>query len=184
MLWILRTLDHHSKSKLVSEYFIILLALYLKLLCDPCLGDCEREKKVTYWYLGRYVFSLHTCNKNSPNISPALIFIRRYIYQELLYFWVAYLTFQKVILISSLFFLNKQDCFSVEGEDLRHDFERLQLAMEMVGFLPKTRRQWVCLLYSYIFGREQNHNVCFTSSSSLVLWKNFLTNIPNLIPPC
>lgn len=29
----------------------------------------------------------------------------------------------------------------VEGEDLRHDFERLQLAMEMVGFLPKTRRQ-------------------------------------------
>lgn len=34
-----------------------------------------------------------------------------------------------------------QDCFTVEGEDLRHDFERLQLAMEMVGFLPKTRRQ-------------------------------------------
>ncbi|KAM7151107.1 unconventional myosin-IXa isoform 3-T5 [Macrochelys suwanniensis] len=34
-----------------------------------------------------------------------------------------------------------QDCFSVEGEDLKHDFERLQLAMEMVGFLPKTRRQ-------------------------------------------
>lgn len=39
--------------------------------------------------------------------------------------------------------LIQQDCFSVEGEDLKHDFERLQLAMEMVGFLPKTRRQWV-----------------------------------------
>ncbi|XP_025900890.1 unconventional myosin-IXa [Nothoprocta perdicaria] len=38
------------------------------------------------------------------------------------------------------------DCFSVEGEDLKHDFERLQLAMEMVGFLPKTRRQIFSLL--------------------------------------
>ncbi|KAM7151110.1 unconventional myosin-IXa isoform 6-T8 [Macrochelys suwanniensis] len=36
---------------------------------------------------------------------------------------------------------SEPDCFSVEGEDLKHDFERLQLAMEMVGFLPKTRRQ-------------------------------------------
>uniref|UniRef100_A0A8C5QW47 Myosin IXA n=1 Tax=Leptobrachium leishanense TaxID=445787 RepID=A0A8C5QW47_9ANUR len=35
---------------------------------------------------------------------------------------------------------------SVEGEDLRHDFERLQLAMEMVGFLPATRKQIVSLL--------------------------------------
>ncbi|XP_028630220.1 unconventional myosin-IXa isoform X3 [Grammomys surdaster] len=43
-------------------------------------------------------------------------------------------------------FLNQQDCFTVEGEDLRHDFERLQLAMEMVGFLPKTRRQIFSLL--------------------------------------
>ncbi|RMB94501.1 hypothetical protein DUI87_29312 [Hirundo rustica rustica] len=39
-----------------------------------------------------------------------------------------------------------QDCFSVEGEDLKHDFERLQLAMEMVGFLPKTRKQIFSLL--------------------------------------
>uniref|UniRef100_A0A8D2NGY7 Myosin IXA n=1 Tax=Zonotrichia albicollis TaxID=44394 RepID=A0A8D2NGY7_ZONAL len=39
-----------------------------------------------------------------------------------------------------------QDCFSVEGEDLKHDFERLQLAMEMVGFLPRTRRQIFSLL--------------------------------------
>lgn len=30
----------------------------------------------------------------------------------------------------------------MEGEDLKHDFERLQLAMEMVGFLPATRKQY------------------------------------------
>lgn len=28
-----------------------------------------------------------------------------------------------------------------DGEDLQHDFERLKQAMEMVGFLPATRRQ-------------------------------------------
>nr|XP_057934920.1 unconventional myosin-IXAa isoform X3 [Doryrhamphus excisus] len=39
-----------------------------------------------------------------------------------------------------------QDCFTVEGEDLRHDFERLQLGMEMVGFLPATRKQIFSLL--------------------------------------
>uniref|UniRef100_A0A8C3AS73 Myosin IXA n=1 Tax=Cyclopterus lumpus TaxID=8103 RepID=A0A8C3AS73_CYCLU len=39
-----------------------------------------------------------------------------------------------------------QDCFTVEGEDLKHDFERLQLAMEMVGFLPSTRKKIFCLL--------------------------------------
>ncbi|KAI2648658.1 Unconventional myosin-IXAb [Labeo rohita] len=38
------------------------------------------------------------------------------------------------------------DCFMVEGEDLKHDFERLQLAMEMVGFLPTTRKQIFSLL--------------------------------------
>ncbi|XP_055984772.1 unconventional myosin-IXa isoform X2 [Sorex fumeus] len=41
---------------------------------------------------------------------------------------------------------SEPDCFTVEDEDLRHDFERLQLAMEMVGFLPKTRRQIFSLL--------------------------------------
>lgn len=40
-----------------------------------------------------------------------------------------------------LLYLVWQDCFTVEGEDLKHDFERLQLAMEMVGFLPTTRKQ-------------------------------------------
>ncbi|XP_035388046.1 unconventional myosin-IXAa isoform X3 [Electrophorus electricus] len=39
-----------------------------------------------------------------------------------------------------------QDGFTVEGEDLKHDFERLQLAMEMVGFLPATRKQIFSLL--------------------------------------
>ncbi|XP_052416145.1 unconventional myosin-IXAa isoform X4 [Carassius gibelio] len=43
-------------------------------------------------------------------------------------------------------YLNQQDCFTVEGEDLKHDFERLQLAMEMVGFLPVTRKQIFSLL--------------------------------------
>uniref|UniRef100_A0A672JR19 Myosin IXAa n=1 Tax=Salarias fasciatus TaxID=181472 RepID=A0A672JR19_SALFA len=41
---------------------------------------------------------------------------------------------------------SEPDCFTVEGEDLKHDFERLQLAMEMVGFLPATRKQIFCLL--------------------------------------
>ncbi|KAM9861016.1 unconventional myosin-IXAa [Aulostomus maculatus] len=38
------------------------------------------------------------------------------------------------------------DCFTVEGEDLKHDFERLQLGMEMVGFLPATCKQIFSLL--------------------------------------
>nr|DBA31560.1 TPA: hypothetical protein GDO54_007387 [Pyxicephalus adspersus] len=41
---------------------------------------------------------------------------------------------------------DETDSLSGEGEDLRHDFERLQLAMEMVGFLSATRRQIVSLL--------------------------------------
>uniref|UniRef100_A0A3Q2YMA6 Myosin IXA n=1 Tax=Hippocampus comes TaxID=109280 RepID=A0A3Q2YMA6_HIPCM len=41
---------------------------------------------------------------------------------------------------------SEADCFTVEGEDLKHDFERLQLGMEMVGFLPYTRKQIFSLL--------------------------------------
>ncbi|XP_044210725.1 unconventional myosin-IXAa isoform X2 [Thunnus albacares] len=41
---------------------------------------------------------------------------------------------------------SEPDCFTVEGEDLKHDFERLQLGMEMVGFLPATRKQIFSLL--------------------------------------
>nr|XP_045016658.1 unconventional myosin-IXa isoform X4 [Jaculus jaculus] len=50
-----------------------------------------------------------------------------------------------------------QDCFMVEGEDLKHDFERLQLAMEMVGFLPKTRRQIFSLLSAIL----HLGNICY-----------------------
>ncbi|KAM8973992.1 unconventional myosin-IXa isoform 2-T2 [Pelodytes ibericus] len=41
---------------------------------------------------------------------------------------------------------DETDSLGGEGEDLRHDFERLQLAMEMVGFLTATRKQIVSLL--------------------------------------
>uniref|UniRef100_A0A667YXC6 Myosin IXAb n=1 Tax=Myripristis murdjan TaxID=586833 RepID=A0A667YXC6_9TELE len=44
------------------------------------------------------------------------------------------------------YYESELDCFTVEGEDLKHDFERLQLAMEMVGFLPVTRKQIFSLL--------------------------------------
>ncbi|XP_072528322.1 unconventional myosin-IXAb isoform X7 [Salminus brasiliensis] len=44
------------------------------------------------------------------------------------------------------YYESELDCFTVEGEDLKHDFERLQLAMEMVGFLPATRKQILSLL--------------------------------------
>uniref|UniRef100_A0A674PN07 Myosin IXA n=1 Tax=Takifugu rubripes TaxID=31033 RepID=A0A674PN07_TAKRU len=44
------------------------------------------------------------------------------------------------------YYESELDCFTVEGEDLKHDFERLQLAMEMVGFLPTTRKQIFSLL--------------------------------------
>ncbi|NXX95728.1 MYO9A protein, partial [Centropus bengalensis] len=54
-------------------------------------------------------------------------------------------------------FDSEPDCFSVEGEDLKHDFERLQLAMEMVGFLPKTRRQIFSLLSAIL----HVGNICY-----------------------
>ncbi|XP_076980007.1 unconventional myosin-IXa [Tamandua tetradactyla] len=52
---------------------------------------------------------------------------------------------------------SEPDSFKVEGEDLRHDFERLQLAMEMVGFLPKTRRQIFSLLSAIL----HLGNICY-----------------------
>ncbi|XP_056656408.1 unconventional myosin-IXa isoform X6 [Monodelphis domestica] len=54
-------------------------------------------------------------------------------------------------------YLNQQDCSIVDGEDLKHDFERLQLAMEMVGFLPKTRRQIFSLLSAIL----HLGNICY-----------------------
>uniref|UniRef100_A0A8C2R429 Unconventional myosin-IXa n=1 Tax=Capra hircus TaxID=9925 RepID=A0A8C2R429_CAPHI len=52
-------------------------------------------------------------------------------------------------------FDSEPDCFT--GEDLKHDFERLQLAMEMVGFLPKTRRQIFSLLSAIL----HLGNICY-----------------------
>ncbi|KAM8780819.1 unconventional myosin-IXa isoform 4-T4 [Rhynchonycteris naso] len=52
---------------------------------------------------------------------------------------------------------SEPDFFTMEGEDLKHDFERLQLAMEMVGFLPKTRRQIFCLLSAIL----HLGNICY-----------------------
>lgn len=51
------------------------------------------------------------------------------------------LSFSRSSSVSCVSTQHQQDCFTVEGEDLKHDFERLQLAMEMVGFLPATRKQ-------------------------------------------
>lgn len=52
---------------------------------------------------------------------------------------------------------SEPDCFTVDGEDLKHDFERLQLAMEMVGFLPRTRRQIFSLLSAIL----HLGNICY-----------------------
>uniref|UniRef100_A0A665V4L5 Myosin IXA n=1 Tax=Echeneis naucrates TaxID=173247 RepID=A0A665V4L5_ECHNA len=52
---------------------------------------------------------------------------------------------------------SEPDCFTVEGEDLKHDFERLQLAMEMVGFLPATRKQIFSLLSAIL----HLGNICY-----------------------
>lgn len=46
----------------------------------------------------------------------------------------------------------KQQNFKVEDEeDLRHDFERLQQAMEMVGFLPATKKQIFSVLSAILY---------------------------------
>lgn len=38
-----------------------------------------------------------------------------------------------------------------DGEDLKHDFERLQQAMEMVGFLPATKKQIFSVLSAILY---------------------------------
>ncbi|XP_076134845.1 unconventional myosin-IXb isoform X3 [Alosa pseudoharengus] len=46
----------------------------------------------------------------------------------------------------------KQQNFMIEDEeDLRHDFERLQQAMEMVGFLPATKKQIFSVLSAILY---------------------------------
>ncbi|XP_058256600.1 unconventional myosin-IXb isoform X3 [Hemibagrus wyckioides] len=46
----------------------------------------------------------------------------------------------------------KQQNFTIEdADDLRHDFERLQQAMEMVGFLPATKKQIFSVLSAILY---------------------------------
>ncbi|KAM9761669.1 LOW QUALITY PROTEIN: unconventional myosin-IXb [Menidia menidia] len=50
------------------------------------------------------------------------------------------------------FFYLKQENFKIEDEeDLCHDFERLQQAMEMVGFLPATKKQIFSVLSAILY---------------------------------
>ncbi|XP_072294895.1 unconventional myosin-IXb isoform X2 [Eucyclogobius newberryi] len=50
------------------------------------------------------------------------------------------------------YFYLKQQNFKIEDEeDLRHDFERLQQAMEMVGFLPSTKKQIFSVLSAILY---------------------------------
>ncbi|XP_075063121.1 unconventional myosin-IXb isoform X3 [Mixophyes fleayi] len=49
------------------------------------------------------------------------------------------------------FYLNQNNFKVEEGEDLRHDFERLKQAMEMVGFLPATKKQIFSVLSAILY---------------------------------
>ncbi|XP_068090242.1 unconventional myosin-IXb isoform X3 [Hyperolius riggenbachi] len=49
------------------------------------------------------------------------------------------------------FYLNQSNFKVEDGEDLRHDFERLKQAMEMVGFLPATRQQIFSVLSAILY---------------------------------
>uniref|UniRef100_A0A672M6P9 Myosin IXB n=1 Tax=Sinocyclocheilus grahami TaxID=75366 RepID=A0A672M6P9_SINGR len=61
------------------------------------------------------------------------------------------------------YFYLKQQNFTIEdADDLRHDFERLQQAMEMVGFLPTTKRQIFSVLSAILY----LGNVTYSQKSS------------------
>ncbi|XP_023372904.1 unconventional myosin-IXb isoform X3 [Otolemur garnettii] len=49
------------------------------------------------------------------------------------------------------FYLNQHNLKIEDGEDLKHDFERLKLAMEMVGFLPATKKQIFSVLSAILY---------------------------------
>ncbi|XP_072260772.1 unconventional myosin-IXb isoform X4 [Pyxicephalus adspersus] len=49
------------------------------------------------------------------------------------------------------FYLNQNNFKVEDGEDFRHDFERLKQAMEMVGFLPATRKQIFSVLSAILY---------------------------------
>nr|XP_044998406.1 unconventional myosin-IXb isoform X15 [Jaculus jaculus] len=49
------------------------------------------------------------------------------------------------------FYLNQHNLKIEDGEDLKHDFDRLQQAMEMVGFLPATKKQIFSILSAILY---------------------------------
>ncbi|XP_074834075.1 unconventional myosin-IXb isoform X2 [Carettochelys insculpta] len=49
------------------------------------------------------------------------------------------------------FYLNQHNLKIEDEEDLRHDFERLKQAMEMVGFLPATKKQIFSVLSAILY---------------------------------
>ncbi|XP_028640647.1 unconventional myosin-IXb isoform X14 [Grammomys surdaster] len=49
------------------------------------------------------------------------------------------------------FYLNQHNLNIEDGEDLKHDFERLQQAMEMVGFLPATKKLIFSVLSAILY---------------------------------
>ncbi|XP_035951262.2 unconventional myosin-IXb isoform X13 [Halichoerus grypus] len=49
------------------------------------------------------------------------------------------------------FYLNQHNLKIEDGEDLKHDFERLKQAMEMVGFLPATKKQIFSVLSAILY---------------------------------
>ncbi|XP_005409566.1 PREDICTED: unconventional myosin-IXb isoform X3 [Chinchilla lanigera] len=49
------------------------------------------------------------------------------------------------------FYLNQHNLKIEDGEDLKHDFARLKQAMEMVGFLPATKRQIFSMLSAILY---------------------------------
>ncbi|KAM6168714.1 unconventional myosin-IXb isoform 2-T2 [Erethizon dorsatum] len=49
------------------------------------------------------------------------------------------------------FYLNQHNLKIEDGEDLKHDFARLKQAMEMVGFLPATKRQIFSVLSAILY---------------------------------
>ncbi|KAM9831513.1 LOW QUALITY PROTEIN: unconventional myosin-IXb [Neosynchiropus ocellatus] len=65
-------------------------------------------------------------------------------------------------LFSFLFLLFFQNFKIEDEEDLHHDFERLQQAMEMVGFLPATKKQIFSVLSAILY----LGNVTYTTKSS------------------
>ncbi|XP_051978155.1 unconventional myosin-IXb isoform X3 [Xyrauchen texanus] len=57
----------------------------------------------------------------------------------------------KLLLPEQYFYLKQQNFTIEDADDLQHDFERLQQAMEMVGFLPATKKQIFSVLSAILY---------------------------------